>query len=313
VSSGVILNRSRQVPAEETTAFGAIAERFRRAGDLERAIALCREGLHRYPDHLSARVTLGWALLDQGKYDDARDELERVLKRAPDNLAAIRGLAQLHEHRHVDEVGDVDAHGDWLTHDDTAEIVAHEATEYIPPSAAAGTAITDEDLELEFGDIVAGTALAPVSVNGDDFPVEEDLTSGVAGNLDAFLAEEPPADEAAPPPDAMAAEPLVVDEDAFSTVEEDPGPIALDVSAPDDVLNVYRNAMPLPTYDENGAPVTLTFDPEPGPRHTSPLDLAFAREEAAVDGSNLKLETLEGILRHVRARQASPDLAWRDA
>jgi tetratricopeptide (TPR) repeat protein len=73
------------------------AERFRRAGALERAVELCREGLQKFPDHISARVTLGWSLLDLGKYDDARVELEQVLRRAPDNLAAIRGLAELHD------------------------------------------------------------------------------------------------------------------------------------------------------------------------------------------------------------------------
>ena len=101
------------MPAEETAAFAGVAERFRRAGELERAVALCREGLHRFPDHLSARVTLGWALMDLRKYNEARAELEQVLKRAPDNLAAIRGLAQLHEHRDVDEVGDVSSHVAW--------------------------------------------------------------------------------------------------------------------------------------------------------------------------------------------------------
>ncbi len=95
--AGIILNRNRQVPAEETPAFGGIAERFRRAGDLDRAIALCREGLKRFPDQLSARVTLGWSFLDKGQYDAARLELEQVLRRAPDNLAAIRGLAELHD------------------------------------------------------------------------------------------------------------------------------------------------------------------------------------------------------------------------
>jgi tetratricopeptide (TPR) repeat protein len=78
-------------------AFGVIAERFRRAGQPEKAVVLCREGLEKFPDHLSARVTLGWSLLDMGEHQEAFDQLKRVLKRAPDNLAAIRGLAELHE------------------------------------------------------------------------------------------------------------------------------------------------------------------------------------------------------------------------
>src|SRR6185369_1800027 len=95
--AGLSLKRRRQAPAEETSAFAGVAERFRRAGDLERAIALCREGLQKFPDLLSARVTLGWALLDKGDFAEARVELQAVLKRAPDNLAAIRGLAELHD------------------------------------------------------------------------------------------------------------------------------------------------------------------------------------------------------------------------
>ncbi len=78
-------------------AFGVIAERFRRAGQPDKALALCREGLEKFPDHLSARVTLGWSLLDMGQHEEAFDQLKVVLKRAPDNLAAIRGLAELHE------------------------------------------------------------------------------------------------------------------------------------------------------------------------------------------------------------------------
>ena len=77
MASSTTLNRRSQRAAEESAAFGPIAERFRRAGDLDRAVSLCREGLQKFPHHISARVTLGWALLDQGKYDEARGELEQ--------------------------------------------------------------------------------------------------------------------------------------------------------------------------------------------------------------------------------------------
>src|SRR6185295_19246325 len=97
MARNLVLTRRPKVPAEDTAAFGAIAERFRRAGALEQAVSLCREGLQKFPDHVSARVTLGWSLLDLGKYDEARIELEQVMRHAPDNLAAIRGLAELHD------------------------------------------------------------------------------------------------------------------------------------------------------------------------------------------------------------------------
>ena len=72
------------------------AEKLRRSGNPQGAIDLCRDALVRFPGHLSARVTLGWALLDLGRLKEAREEFEVVRKSAPDNFAAIRGLAQLH-------------------------------------------------------------------------------------------------------------------------------------------------------------------------------------------------------------------------
>lgn len=78
-------------------AFAALAEEYRRTGRHEEAIETCRTGLQRHPAYLSARVTLGRALIEVGDLDSARTELETVLKTAPENLAAIRGLAQIHE------------------------------------------------------------------------------------------------------------------------------------------------------------------------------------------------------------------------
>ena len=77
-------------------AFAALAEEYRRAGYFDDAIATCRTGLQRHPAYLSARVTLGRSLLEIGRYDEARQELEQVLRSAPENLAAIRALAEIH-------------------------------------------------------------------------------------------------------------------------------------------------------------------------------------------------------------------------
>ena len=80
-------------------AFAALAEEYRRAGLYEDAIAACRAGLQRHPAYLSAHVTLGRALIEVDRIDEAREELEYVLKVAPENLAAIRGLAEIHHRR----------------------------------------------------------------------------------------------------------------------------------------------------------------------------------------------------------------------
>ena len=88
----------RRVQADPASiAFAALAEEFRRVGRYEEAIEACRTGLQRHPAYLSARVTLGRALIEMGDFEGAREELTTVLRTAPENLAAIRGLAQIHE------------------------------------------------------------------------------------------------------------------------------------------------------------------------------------------------------------------------
>ena len=95
----------RRVQKDPTSiAFAQLAEEYRRMGDHEAAITTCRAGLAHHPSYLSARVTLGRALMELHRYNDARTELEAVLDLASDNLAAIRGLAEIHQRR--GEAGD---------------------------------------------------------------------------------------------------------------------------------------------------------------------------------------------------------------
>jgi tetratricopeptide (TPR) repeat protein len=77
-------------------AFAQLAEEYRRAGQYQESVDACRAGLGVHPGYLSARVTLGRALIELGKLDEALPELELVLKSAPENLAAIRGIADVH-------------------------------------------------------------------------------------------------------------------------------------------------------------------------------------------------------------------------
>ena len=77
-------------------AFAQLAEEYRRAGRFQEAIDVCQAGLARHPGYLSARVTLGRALLEIGDVDGAQRELTDVLRVAPDNLSAIRGIAEVH-------------------------------------------------------------------------------------------------------------------------------------------------------------------------------------------------------------------------
>lgn len=93
--------RVQQDPA--TLAFAPLAEELRRAGRTAEAIKVCQAGLALHPEYLSARATLGRALLEAGELDSAFIELSTVLGEAPENLTALRGVAEIHERR-----GDLD-------------------------------------------------------------------------------------------------------------------------------------------------------------------------------------------------------------
>jgi tetratricopeptide (TPR) repeat protein len=117
--------------------FAALAEEYRRLGMFAEAIDACRAGLLRHPSYISARVTLGRALIEVGEFDEASSELEQVLRSAPENLAAIRALADIHRRR--GEVSDADHYQAALPPVE-APVQAHPpAVE--PPSAPARIAV----------------------------------------------------------------------------------------------------------------------------------------------------------------------------
>jgi tetratricopeptide (TPR) repeat protein len=76
----------------ESRLFAQLAEELRRAGDLAEAIAVARRGLERHPTYVSARITLGRALLDSGDVNTAVTEFGEVVRIAPDNIIACRSL-----------------------------------------------------------------------------------------------------------------------------------------------------------------------------------------------------------------------------
>jgi tetratricopeptide (TPR) repeat protein len=95
-----LLELRRRVQADPASiAFAQLAEEYRRAEAYDEAIGVARAGLHYHPDYLSARVTLGRALIELERLDEAERELALVLQSAPDNLAANRALAEVFQKR----------------------------------------------------------------------------------------------------------------------------------------------------------------------------------------------------------------------
>lgn len=95
-----IIELRRRVHADPASpAFAQLAEECRRAGETDEAVGACRAGLVHHPDNVAARVTLGRALVELGRLDEAFTELTQVLDAVPGNLPAIRALAEIYQRR----------------------------------------------------------------------------------------------------------------------------------------------------------------------------------------------------------------------
>lgn len=104
-SSDHLEDLRRRVQSDPTSiAFAQLAEEQRRLGQLAEAVATCRTGLATHPGFMSARVTLGRALLALGHLDDAAVELQTAVTGSPDSLAAQRALGDtLRQQGRIDE------------------------------------------------------------------------------------------------------------------------------------------------------------------------------------------------------------------
>jgi len=75
--------------------FVPLANARRKAGDLEKAETLLREGMEIHPEYLSAYIVLGRCLEDRGDAAEAEEQFRRVLSRDPQNLVALQHLGEI--------------------------------------------------------------------------------------------------------------------------------------------------------------------------------------------------------------------------
>jgi tetratricopeptide (TPR) repeat protein len=187
-----LTRRLEQDPS--SIAFAQLAEALRRAGRLDEAVAACRAGLVYHPEYLSAHVTLGRALIEQGDLEAAQTELTGVLAAAPENLAAIRGLAEIHQQR------------------------GHQGEALEQYRRALTLAPHDPDLEETVSRLAAGLDASPrpepsADVAPGDAPVEASAEATAEATVEASAeapAEAPPAADvpAVPTPAAHQIEAL---------------------------------------------------------------------------------------------------------
>lgn len=188
-------------------AFAQLAEEYRRAGRLREAVETCETGLARHPGYLSARVTLGRALLELGELEAAQAELKQVLHTAPENLAALRGLADIHHRR--GELREALAHYrtalEFAPHDPELERVVEEIGAELEPAARTPEVVDGlsfEDVQRELLSL-SGEPEADVPLPPDALDAVQPATDDVPNPIAAVPA--PPTPSEAPRPDGAPA------------------------------------------------------------------------------------------------------------
>lgn len=193
--------------------FAPLADCHRKLGQLDSALQICLTGLARHPEYSSAQLILGKIFLDRGEDDRARESLERVLELDPQNLLAMRLLAELAE-----RLGEL--------HEAQVRWRQLDALDYDP-------ALTSERLAELAGRIEGGGPDAPAGDAPDDVEAVagEDAEAARETGLQPVVAEEPSAVE--PDDDeAPEEEPVVQDEAPEEEPEEEPARPVSSIAAP---------------------------------------------------------------------------------
>jgi tetratricopeptide (TPR) repeat protein len=79
--------------------FAQLADLYRKAGRTGEAVALCRDGLARYPHYTTARLILAKALMAQDELEAALAELAAILELSPRDVQSHRLAAEIHRRR----------------------------------------------------------------------------------------------------------------------------------------------------------------------------------------------------------------------
>jgi tetratricopeptide (TPR) repeat protein len=75
--------------------FAPLANEYRKAGDPELAIELCRTYLPQQPTHMSGYIVYGQALHDAGQTDESAAVFKQALTLDPENIIALRHLGDI--------------------------------------------------------------------------------------------------------------------------------------------------------------------------------------------------------------------------
>lgn len=215
-SSALIDDLLKQFAENPRRVFARLANEYRKRGELDTAIEICRAHVPLQPTYISGYIVLGQALYETGQLDEARSTFETALGLDPENLIGLRQLGDIARAK-----GDVSGALGWykrlLEVDPQNEEVEAllrelEAPAESTPASPAGEPIGWGDINPEASaapaqppapDKESASATTPEAPAKKDLDFDYDVLSSF-GETDALPPLEPPVLDAP----ADAAEPV---------------------------------------------------------------------------------------------------------
>ena len=190
--------------------FARLANEYRKSGDLDVAIEICRAHVPLQPTYISGYIVLGQALFERGQPDEARSTFETALTLDPENLIALRQLGDI-----ARASGDLDAARGWYhkllevdpqNDEISAQLEALDAPAHAGTSAARTDVAPADNTAVSWNDIHpdSNETVTPLSPQATQ-PTRPRFTIGVIPeNLAAAKAETRAPEPAAAPDAALA-------------------------------------------------------------------------------------------------------------
>ncbi|HEX6535065.1 MAG TPA: tetratricopeptide repeat protein [Gemmatimonadaceae bacterium] len=94
-NSALIADLLKQFADNPRRVFARLANEYRKIGELDTAIEICREHVPHQPTYISGYIVLGQALFESGRLDESRSTFETALGLDPENLIALRQLGDI--------------------------------------------------------------------------------------------------------------------------------------------------------------------------------------------------------------------------
>jgi len=167
--------------------FAPLANEYRKAGDPEQAIAICRAHLAQQPAHMSGHVVYGQALYDAHRIDEAREVFQLALALDPENIIVLRHLGDIARQR-----GDVAEARSWYSraldgdpHD--AEVAAYLA-ELTEPLVSHGV---ESEATAPVAHAAEAVSEASTALDLDESPYLETEEATAATSLEAPAEDAP--------------------------------------------------------------------------------------------------------------------------